>query len=201
MVRSKPRYMKSSTEAGDQNPVSACYGFMQMHKRSAILRSWMDWSLLLHDDGSMSSLQSLQNSLGVSDHTSHIPLAREKNEAVRAVKLAPPLRVECKESVGFVLSPPPFCLQNLNMPSGILNFKDQHSLSIFAYLDTTGTKRWDFKMGDHMLAITAMSDRPIKVNNNYNKKYFDELIERGAPLSKRCSFIKKINMNKESSHD
>lgn len=187
-VRSKSQYMGRHKE-GTRAMVSGCYGFIELLKRSAILHSWMDWDLLLIEGKTPAFQASLPSSLSVDDHTGNAPSFAAKGR-FHIVKVSPSIKVQCQEDIPFVFSAPPFLGQKLSIPSGITDFKYQFCPNFFAYLDSSSKEPWSFKQGDQMLAITAMSDRPLKVHNHYNPKKYLYLHESSAPLSQNNTYIK-----------
>ena len=199
-VRSRSNYMKIAKGGCSGNQVSTCYGFIQMLKKSAILHSWMDWDLIVFDDGAVSTMATLPPSLGVSNHTDTASDFSKRN-GLLVVKCEPSLKVECAEDVQFITSTPPFLSQKFVMPSGILEFKHQHEINFFMYLEAKSSSKLSFKRGDQLLAITPLSDRPVNIQCHYDKKHHQYLVEKSFPLSKNNSYVKTKHISERPSDD
>lgn len=193
-VRSKSAYMQKDADGGRVN-MSSCYGFIELLKRSAVMHSWMDWEMLLLEDKRVMLNFSGPESLGVEDHTDNAPNFASK-EGLRIIRISPSIKVQCKEDIPFMLSPPAFLKSNLSMPSGVTDFKHQHAINFFVYLDDTSTGEWTFNQQDQMLAITAMSERPLKINCHYDKAHYLYLHETSVPMTKKNGYIKKKRIMK-----
>lgn len=200
-VRSKSNYMKRPVDAiPNSASMSSCYGYVELLKRSAILHSWMDWDMIVFEDGIVSTMSAIPTSINLFNHT-HLASEFAKSKNVTIVKCDPSIKVECKEDISFVLSAPPFPLQKIGMPSGILDFKHQHDINFFMYIEGSTAGKWEFKLGDQLVALTAMSDRPLNVRTHYDKAHYNYLCERSVPLTKNCAYIKRKRQSKGTSND
>ena len=187
----KSQFMGMEKNQAPRSSVSSCYGFMELAKRGALLKSWMDWKLVLLENGQVSHVSCQPSQLSVLNETRLAQSFSDRKQRT-IIKVAPPIKVECKESIPFVVSAAPFFPHSLAMPSGVTDFKHQHELNFFFYADSNQAKSWDFSEGDELLVATPLSDRPIKVINLYDKAHYSFLHEKGAPMHMHHSYRKKM---------
>jgi hypothetical protein len=171
--------------------ISTCVGLLDLQRKGVSIKSWTDFNIV-NSDGEFDF--SGTSELNVSSHTSDANGWAEKND-IKIAKLVSPFVVQCNEETNFLLTQSPFCKQDICMPSGILNFKYQHQLNIFLYLHQRVSSVTEVRLGDFLVNLQPLSDRPVKVNYMYNPERHFYLGEKSKGITvnnyRKLNFLRK----------
>ena len=192
MGRTKKDFMRPTEYAS----IATCRGFVEMQRRSVQLKSWQEFGynvtngMTTFEGGNPEVTQVLLHS---PEHSNGFA---EKHN-LQIFKITPPFRAQCEEEVDFVMTPSPFLYQNVCIPSGITNFKYNHSLAMFLYVHKNINTTVKFNLNDSIVCFTPMSDRRVKVHNHYDKTKHNELVERSMQSVTNNSYAKVKKVRKE----
>ena len=181
----KKHYMKPIKE--NVSSISSCWGLIEMQKSSLCLRSWMD--IRVEADSEQTNIHSSDPDMLIAQsHSSQSNGFAQKNN-INIIKIVPPVRVRCKENVNFIASSSPFSAHDINIPSGVVNFKIQNSVNFFMYVPCADNckKEINFNFGDPIVQFTPMSERKIHINYIYDDIEFD----KATSLDRAFSFKNK----------
>lgn len=181
----KKHYMKPIKE--NVSSISSCWGLIEMQKSSLCLRSWMD--IRVEVDSEQTNIHSSDQDMLVAQSHANQSNGFAKKNNINIIKIVPPVRVKCKENVNFIASSSPFSAHDINIPSGVVNFKIQHSINFFMYVPSVNDckREINFNFGDPIVQFTPMSERKIHLNYIYDNIEYD----KACSLDKAFSFKNK----------
>ena len=185
--RFKKPHMKAEK---NKRSIGTCYGLIEMQRHSVGLQSWMDWQMEVTKDNVefiSAEPQFLHTDISHTDMTNDWA---SKNNLIVA-KIEVPFVVYSKDDIDFVMASSPFLRHNLHMPSGMVNFHHTRFLNFFIYLHRDYQRVWEFNMGDSLINLAPMSDRPLKVHNMYDKDKFDYYEQDTLHLTKSNGFYRR----------
>lgn len=191
----KKDYMKPTHRPDDHirvGDLGLCYGFVELQKKSLVVRSWQDWSIKIGDN-QVEFSPSDPSHFSFQDHTQHAVDMCNKNN-MYIMKIEVPIAVRCPEDIDFILTPSPFMYKDIGMASGVCNFKYQDSCNLFLYIPRLeDTRIIEFNLGDPLFHIVPLADRKIKHLATYDDGLFHQAINNRVAFTKHSKIYRLRN--------
>lgn len=165
---------------------ATCYGYVASLKRSATVPMYTDFEVIVSQDGDINYLFADKTHASVDwNHSADTVYSGIKetsaplkfpdgSDHLVVSKLVNRWFVEEDTGVDFVMASHIRNTTSMRIPTGVANFKHQHSLSIFNVISRE-PQRYKVKFGTPTIALYPLTDKPFYVESICDPAKVDEL--------------------------
>lgn len=173
-ISNKPPLMRNKPTKG--KTFKSCYGRLMSEKRSATVRMWQSLRVRSGEDGI--TMSTPDGNLSNFDY-SHNYDEHYRLSGMSVVKIMTPWVLQEATGVEFVHASHIRNTSQMRIPSGIVNFKHQHAITIFNLI-SDHPHEYMVSAGAFLTSLYPLSDKPLHVEAFYDVKKHEELYYKAA---------------------
>ena len=172
-------------------PFRTCYANVAGLNKSAVLPMWSALMLEVHEDGGLSYNPADKNPANINLNFDHIQDPTYDHSQCFVTKISNNWRLQEDSGVDFIMCNHIRNTTQMRIPTGVTNFKFQHSLNVFNLVSKI-PHRYTIPFKTPIVALYPLSDLPLQVESEYNVAKFEELEHKSAAKSHFTSNVLKL---------
>jgi len=202
-----PDWWKNTPKEHDKSPtgqsstIKTCTGLIDNYQYGVMLPLWSDLNIIINGTEksylwSYADRESRIESHGgaqwdtYADSNTHIHL-----------KIVTPWMIKCKEDVPFMYMKPYWSYQpfsSMSVPTGIVNYKYQHSTNLNMFINSTLDAYIELKHGYPLAQIIPLDRREVTIHSHLiDAKEYDNIYTK-LSFNGNYNTVKKLRQEKES---
>ena len=202
-----PDWWKNTPRKHDKNPIGTsttiktCPGLIENYQYGVMLPLWSDLNIFINSAEKSCSWQYADNNSRIE---SHPPIEWDKYVDPSThihLKMDTPWVFKCKEDVPFMYMKPYWNYQpfsSISVPTGILNYKYQHTTNFNMFVNATLDAHIELKHGDPLAHMIPIDNREVIIHNHLiDDKEYAKFFTR-LKFNGNYNAIKKLRQEKES---
>lgn len=169
--------LESEGYARTQPTARTCYANIASLKISATVPMWTSCNVRsTENNGIFVEMSDKRDIIGAVDYR-HTNDPYFSSPDMVIVKLITSWHLEEKTGVPFVLASHLRNFTPMRIPSGIMNYRDQHSVNIFNFVHLSNHE-YTVKFGTPIVSLYPMTDKKLYVESHYDPQKSAELLDR-----------------------
>lgn len=202
-----PDWWKNTPRKYDKNligyssTIKTCTGLIENYQYGVMLPLWSDLNIFINSAEKSCSWQYADGKSNMQQHGSEQWDKYADPSAHIHLKIITPWMFKCKEDVPFMYMKPYWNYQpfsSISVPTGILNYKYQHTTNFNMFIDVTSDAHVEFKHGDPLAHMIPIDNREVTIHNHLiDDKEYDKIYPH-LKFSGNHNTVKKLMQEKES---
>jgi len=198
--KNTPRELSKNSKSGTAN-IKTCTGLIENYQYGVMLPLWSDLNISINGVDKTCRWEFAD---GTSRIESHGPAQWDKyadpNTNIH-LKMLTPWMFKCKEDVPFMYMRPYWNYQpfsSISVPTGIINFKYQHSPNFNMFINSTLDAHIELKHGDPLAHMIPIDNREVTIHNHLiDDKEYNKIFTK-LSFDGNYNTVKKLMQEKES---
>jgi len=181
--------------------IKKCTGLIENYQYGVMLPLWSDLNILINKANKSWRYQYADKKSGIESHKSaQWDTYVDPNTHIH-LKILTPWMFKCKEDVPFMYMQPywnykPF--SSISVPTGIINFKYQHSTNFNMFINAILDAHITLKHGDPLAHMIPIDNREVTIHNHLiDDKEYDKIFTQ-IKFNDNYNTVKKLKEEKES---
>jgi hypothetical protein len=160
---------KNSHPPIKQSTIKRCSGLIEYYKKGVVMPLWTDIGIeILGSHTHFASADRVTN-ITMHDNEQWTAMLNQEEQNIKHFKLPTPWKFKTKENISWIYQKPywnyaPF--SNISVPSGVMEFKNQHSTHYNFFINTEKNTTIILKFGTPLAHIIPLTEKKITIKHH-----------------------------------